>query len=187
MRVVSGKYSGKRLYSPKGRKTRPTTDRVKETLFNLLENSIKINFKDQNILDIFAGSGALGIESLSRGANFCTFVDNSHIAHTNILKNINSLKIESRCALIKTDILGIPKFIKDTSNKIDIVFADPPYKKINLIVKAIKVLSNKDWLKEKVYLVVESAKKEKLQNIEGFDLLVSREVGGSSISINLSQ
>ena len=75
MRVVAGKYSGKRLYSSKGRKTRPTTDRAKETLFNLLENSIKINFKDQNVLDIFAGSGALGIESLSRGANFCTFID----------------------------------------------------------------------------------------------------------------
>ena len=187
MRVVSGKYTGKKLYSPKGSKIRPTTDRVKETLFNLLENSIKINFKDQNILDIFAGSGALGIESLSRGANFCTFVDNSHIAHTNILKNINSLKIESRCELIKTDILGIPKFIKNTLKKIDIVFADPPYKKINLIVKAIKVLSSKGWLKEKVYLVIESAKKEKLENIEGFDLLVSREVGGSSISIYLSQ
>ena len=186
MRVVAGKYSGKRLYSSKGRKTRPTTDRAKETLFNLLENSIKINFKDQNVLDIFAGSGALGIESLSRGANFCTFIDDSNIAYNNILKNINSLKIESRCTLIKTDILRIPKFIKDTSNKIDIVFADPPYKKINLIVEAIKVLSNKGWLKEKVYLVVESERKEKLLNIEGFDLLVSREVGDTSISIYFS-
>ena len=77
MRIISGKYAKRKIIAPKGSETRPTTDRFKETLFNIIENSLKINLKQKNVLDLFAGSGSLGLEAISRGAKNCTFIDKS--------------------------------------------------------------------------------------------------------------
>ena len=95
MRIISGKYSGRKIITPKGQETRPTTDRFKETLFNIIENSLKINLKEKNILDLFAGSGSLGLEAMSRGAKSCVFVDKSSKAIKAIEDNVNNLGLLS--------------------------------------------------------------------------------------------
>ena len=104
MRIISGKYSGRKIITPKGKATRPSTDRFKETLFNIIENSLKIDLKGKNILDLFAGSGSLGIEAISRGARSCTFIDNSSKSIKAIEDNIYSLRLPPIHDCIKVDL-----------------------------------------------------------------------------------
>ena len=127
MRVISGLYKGRKLKSSKGYKTRPTTDRVKEGMFSSLI-SIEQSFSNKNILDMYAGSGALGIEALSRGAKFCTFFDISKIALNNVSYNLNSLNISKNSYILHCCNVD---YIRDWSlyinDKLDVVFLDPPY------------------------------------------------------------
>lgn len=124
MRVISGLYKGRKLAAPKGEGTRPTTDRVKESCMSALEVVLG-GFEGAYVLDAFAGSGALGIEALSRGARFCAFCDQSRLAQKAVRGNLQDLKIPSeRFRLIGSDVLkssfGTMRF--------DVVLADPPYK-----------------------------------------------------------
>ena len=124
MRVITGTAKGKPLSTLKGDEVRPTTDRVKEGMFSIIQFDI-LNSK---VLDLFAGSGQLGIEALSRGAKFCAFVDVSNLAIKVIKDNINNLKInETEYQLIKDkDISALEQF-KNKGQKFDLVFLDPPY------------------------------------------------------------
>lgn len=144
MRVISGKYKGKVLEGFNINGTRPTMDRVKESLFgsiqNYLENSI--------CLDLFAGSGSLGIEALSNGANTCYFVDNSKEILPILKKNLNNIE---GAILINDDYL---KAIKKINQKIDIVFLDPPYKN-NLITPAIEALISNNLLNNEALIICE--------------------------------
>lgn len=128
MRVISGKYKRKKLISPPGAEvTRPTSDRVKESIFNILQNEIEI--AEKHILDLFAGSGALGIESLSRGAKKAFFVERNKSAVECIKINLQSTATEKEYYEIfqndVSDILNNKKYMLNT--KIDLIFADPPY------------------------------------------------------------
>lgn len=119
MRVISGKYKSRILKSPSGEGVRPTTDRARETLFNVLNNLV--DFEDIKVLDLFCGTGSFGIECLSRGAEFCTFVD------TNIKtveENIKLLKLESNSSVIRNDVL---RYISSHNINVELIFADPPY------------------------------------------------------------
>jgi len=141
MRIISGKHRGRKLLTLDGNDiTRPTSDRVKEALFNILGNKIV----DANILDMFAGSGALGLESLSRGAKQCVFIDSSEQAISVIKKNIALCKEENVSRVIKQDYQQALKSINNI--KFDVVFIDPPY--LNDIettaLTAVSGLINKD-------------------------------------------
>jgi 16S rRNA (guanine966-N2)-methyltransferase len=124
MRVVAGRARGLRLLAPPGRETRPTSDRVREAIGNALE-SLQA-FDGSTVIDLYAGSGALGIEALSRGASTCVFVDQSRTACEVIRQNIDSTACEAHAQVQCGDAIA---FATQSSNmSIDVVFADPPYR-----------------------------------------------------------
>lgn len=133
MRVISGKYKSRILKSPKSDNVRPTTDRARETLFNVLNNLI--DFEGIKVIDLFCGTGSFGIECLSRGAEFCTFVD---FNIKSVEENVKMLMLEDSSKIIKGDVL---KFVNSESDA-DLIFADPPYefenydKLINNVLKS---------------------------------------------------
>ena len=131
MRVISGSAKGTILYSLQGSTTRPTLDRVKEALFNIIQNEII----DAQVLDLFAGSGALGIEALSRGAKFAVFSDKSIQSVDIIKKNIEKTHLKEKAKIIKGNYLNILKECEE-QYQFDLIFIDPPYAD-NMVKKSI--------------------------------------------------
>lgn len=122
MRVISGKYKGKRLLAPEGKFVRPTTDRIKETVFNILAS--KRDFEGVSVLDLFAGSGALGIEALSRGAEKAVFIDNNAESVRYVRSNLAN--VGATAEVYNTDFKVALRKLKDKC-KFDMIFLDPPY------------------------------------------------------------
>ncbi|MBI4535263.1 MAG: 16S rRNA (guanine(966)-N(2))-methyltransferase RsmD [Ignavibacteriae bacterium] len=122
MRVISGRYKGRNLTTVRDLSVRPATDRVKQTLFDML--ATRIELEGASVLDLFAGSGNLGIEALSRGARCATFVEDNSDAVERIERNLRALGCESQTEIHETDVLS---FIKHASESYDLIFADPPY------------------------------------------------------------
>lgn len=126
MRVIAGRLRSRRLHVPRGDTTRPTTDRVREALFSILTSRLDLN--NVRVLDLYAGSGALGIEALSRGAGTATFVENSRKVATVLRRNLTDLELEDVSLVVQRPVLD---FLKRTSGeasaRFDMVFADPPY------------------------------------------------------------
>ena len=176
MRIISGKYARRKIITPKGNETRPTTDRFKETLFNIIENSLKINLKQKNVLDLFAGSGSLGLEAISRGAKNCTFIDKSIKAAKAIEENISLLELNSCCDCYKFDVNKIRKFTNDKNKKIDIIFSDPPYSKTDVNEIAINNLIKNSWMNDSVYIFLFSKTSKPLILLIGKRLEVSRKI-----------
>ena len=161
MRVISGTARGKKLYSIEGKETRPTLDRVKESLFNIIQYEIS----DAVILDLFGGSGALGIEALSRGAKQVVFGDASKTAIDAINYNLKSTKFEDKAIVIYKDYIEVLKKVKDKNIKFDIIFLDPPYKS-NFIVNSIKKILKLDLLAKDGIIISETDDIEKIKEIE---------------------
>lgn len=146
MRIISGQFRGRKLKTLEGMNTRPTADRVKESLFNILNTKVY----DAKVLDLFAGSGSLGLEALSRGAEYCVFVDSSKEAINIVKENVTLCKVQENSKIINKDYLEV---IKTINNKFDIIFVDPPYSKGIEIV----VLENvKDILTEDGIIIIET-------------------------------
>ncbi|MBX2991178.1 MAG: 16S rRNA (guanine(966)-N(2))-methyltransferase RsmD [Bacteroidetes bacterium] len=122
MRVISGTYKGRILKTVKNFSVRPATDRVKQTLFDMLATRLEMD--DATVLDLFAGSGGLGIEALSRGAAHVTFVEHDEEAALYIEKNLYTLGCEDRTAIVETDAVS---FVRRCKDSFDLIFADPPY------------------------------------------------------------
>ncbi|MEC9074505.1 MAG: 16S rRNA (guanine(966)-N(2))-methyltransferase RsmD [Pseudomonadota bacterium] len=180
MRIISGKYSGRKIITPKGKETRPTTDRFKETLFNVIENSLKIDLKEKNILDLFAGSGSLGLEAMSRGAKSCVFVDKSSKAIKAIEDNVNNLGLLSSSSnCINIDVNKIRKFKKNVEDKIDIIFSDPPYSKTDINEIAIGNLVKNSWIRKNGYLFLETSSRRPIKDIKDFQIIDDRKIGDS--------
>ena len=134
MRVITGSARGVRLQAPKGMDTRPTLDQVKEGIFS----AIQFEVEGRRVLDLFAGSGQLGIEALSRGAASATFVDMSKDSLSTVKYNLEHTKLGDNAKVVQTDALS---FLKLTKDKFDIVFLDPPYAS-SLVVDSMKLLSD---------------------------------------------
>ena len=133
MRIISGKFKGKKILEPKDLNTRPLKDLTKESIFNIIQhsNKFKINFENSEILDLFSGTGSFGIECISRGAKFVTFVENYKEILPILKKNLANLKLASNYSIIEKNIfdnLNLKKFEK----QFDIIFLDPPYKEKDL-------------------------------------------------------
>lgn len=139
MRVISGKYKGKNLIGFDIQGTRPTMDRVKESLFGSIQNYLK----NSVVLDLFAGSGSLGIEAISNGSTKCYFVDNN-IKLIHIIKE-NTKNINEEVIILKQDYIEALNYFKNNNIKFDIIFLDPPYK-LNLINKSIELIEKFDLL-----------------------------------------
>ena len=133
MRIISGKFKGKKILEPKDLNTRPLKDLTKESIFNIIQhsNKFKINFENSEILDLFSGTGSFGIECISRGAKFVTFVENYKEILPILKKNLANLKLVSNYSIIEKNIFNnfnLKEFVK----QFDIIFLDPPYKEKNL-------------------------------------------------------
>lgn len=147
MRVISGKVRGLKLNCPSGIETRPTLDRVKEAVFSMLLPYIN----EASVLDLFAGSGSLGIEALSRGAERAFFIDNNNDAIKCIKNNISSAHFDSVSTVLKSD---AEYFLENTTEKFDIIFLDPPYSD-DKYAAIIRLISDFNILSEDGIIVVE--------------------------------
>jgi 16S rRNA (guanine966-N2)-methyltransferase len=127
MRIISGIYKSRRLITPNGDSTRPTSDRARESLFNVLNNLI--DFEDISVLDLFAGSGAFAFEALSRGANHATLIEKNRTAIQAIKENARALDVNDKIVISQQDVYAwLNRLTPDTQNpKPDLLFADPPY------------------------------------------------------------
>lgn len=148
MRVISGKARGTSLYSLEGSHTRPTTDRVKESMFSI----INFNIPDAVVLDLFSGSGALGIEAISRGAKKCYFVENSKQAADIVRKNIEKTNCTENAILKITDFKA---FLNSADENFDVILLDPPYNK-KMCDEAMKIIYERNLLKDNGVIMCET-------------------------------
>ena len=150
MRVIAGKARRLNLITPKGEDTRPTTDRVKETLFNILQPSLY----GCRFLDLFAGSGAIGIEALSRGAKEAVFVDSGRDAQNCIKQNLAHTKLAPQGKLMECDVFTAIRKLSDKPT-FDVVFMDPPYD-TDLIYRVLDAIKDTDIVDQDTLIVAES-------------------------------
>ena len=150
MRVISGTARGLKLESLDGLSTRPTLDRVKESIFNMLFDKTI----DSYVLDLFAGSGAMGIEALSRMSSHCTFVDCEQKAINIVKNNISRARFEQKSTVINSD---FEKFLTTTTDKYDIVFVDPPYD-AGFVPRVLDIIYERCLLNDDAIVVVETSK-----------------------------
>lgn len=172
MRVISGSARSVPLKTVGDNTIRPTTDIIKETLFNILQ----FELEDISFLDLFAGSGAIGIEALSRGASFSYFVDSSEDAVKVIEENLIKTKLIDRAKFAKLDVRRINSSSDVASYKYDIIFIDPPYES-SLYESALKVVREADLLKEGGKIIIEMPIKKETDFIEklGFEITKVKE------------
>lgn len=173
MKIISGIYKGRNILGYNIDGTRPTQDRIKENLFN----SINFLLEDKIVLDLFSGSGNLGIEALSRGAKYAYFVDNSKKSIDIIKKNINNLNINN-CKVIFNDY----KKVLNSIDKVDIVFLDPPYK-TNYIEESIKLIDKNDILNENGLIICESDNIDKIVYNDNYEVIKSKQYSDKYIVI----
>jgi 16S rRNA (guanine(966)-N(2))-methyltransferase RsmD len=158
MRVISGTARGRKLGELKGSETRPTTDRVKESLFNI----IQFHIEGRSVLDLFAGTGQLGIEALSRGAARCTFVDVRKDAVALIRENLAQTSLSDRGEVMQSDYLS---FLTRTREKYGLVFLDPPYAS-GYLAKALNAIRDIDIMSENGIILCESPAEQKLPALD---------------------
>ncbi|HXF40850.1 MAG TPA: 16S rRNA (guanine(966)-N(2))-methyltransferase RsmD [Blastocatellia bacterium] len=159
MRVIGGKYRGRRLKTVEGLAVRPTSDRLRETLFNIIAPQIK----DSRFLDLCAGSGAVGIEALSRGASHVTFVDQSRRACSAIQVNLDTIGITSKATIITKDAVSA---LKQLTSTFDIIFFDPPYES-DAYDRVLRELGRSDLPARDAIVVVEHRAKRPPEQIHG--------------------
>lgn len=159
MRVISGSARGTKLYTLEGEQTRPTLDRVKESIFNIIQNKVR----EAVVLDLFAGSGAISIEFASRGAEKIIACDKSKDAINIITKNIEKTHMNDQVKVYNLDYLECLKRVKDF--KFDIIYLDPPYK-TDYAVKAIKEIINLNIKKDTGMIIVETDDQNVIKEIE---------------------
>lgn len=162
LRVISGKARGLKLDAPKNQDVRPTTDRVKESLFNMINSYIM----DSNILDLFAGTGSLGIECLSRGAKNCVFVDKSKDSINIVRSNVKKARVENESTILNVDFKDAVKRLSTQNQKFDVIFMDPPYYE-NMFIECLKSIDKFNLLDEDGIIVVEHDTKDLFEDSIG--------------------
>ncbi len=161
MRVIAGKARRLQLKTPEGFETRPTTDRTKETLFNILNPYLA----DADFLDLFSGSGAIGIEALSRGAKYAAFVDNSRSSVECIKANLKSTKLDSQAEVFPMSALEAIRALELKGKVFDVVFMDPPYQQM-LEKEVLLYLLNSNIIYCDTIIVVEASLKTSFEYLE---------------------
>lgn len=175
MRVISGQARGLKLIAPEGLATRPTTDRVKESMFNI----ISAHLPCENILDLFSGSGALGIEALSRGAKYGVFTETDRAALKILNQNLERSRQAQKAEVFAGDAFT---YLERTNKKFDIIFLDPPYNQ-GILTRAVAEIAQKDLLGEKGILVCEGEVGGEAPTSEYFKILKSAKYGKTMVYI----
>lgn len=175
MRIIAGVWRGRPIDAPPGQGTRPTADRVRETLFSMLTSRLG-SFEGLRVADLYAGSGALGLEALSRGASFVTFVESDAKAGATIRRNAERLGVSERVRLLGGSALALPP-----SEPFDLIFADPPYAEGSGSV-VVAAIERADWLAGGGWMSVETSRPDEVDPA-GFELDDSRVVGRARLTL----
>jgi 16S rRNA (guanine966-N2)-methyltransferase len=175
MRIIAGEWLGRTIEAPPGQGTRPTADRVRETLFSMLASRVG-SFEDLRVADLFAGSGALGLEALSRGAANATFVESDVRAAAAIRRNAEKLGAAERVQVIGSSALALPR-----SEPFDLILADPPYS-AGSGTAAVEAVSKAGWLAEGGWMSIETARGDAVDQGE-LTLDSARDVGRSRLTL----
>lgn len=177
MKIISGLYKGRNLIGFDLDGTRPTMDRVKESLFAMIQDYIK----DSIVLDLFSGSGNLGIEAISNGAKYAYLVDKNPKASNIINKNLNTIGINN-CKVLNIDYIKALEYIKNQNIKIDIIFLDPPYK-TEYIKNSLELIEKHDILMDEGLIICESDSLDKIIYNDKYILLKNKKYGDKYIMI----
>lgn len=174
VRIVAGALRGRALVAPPGQGTRPTSDRARQALFNVLEHAPwSPGFEGRRVIDLFAGSGALGLEAISRGAAFCLFVETNEAARGAIRDNVEALGLFGRTRVHRRDATDLGARPASTGPAFDLAFLDPPYRK-GLGERAIAGLLAGGWLAHHALIVLERGADEGELALEGVEVLDGR-------------
>lgn len=182
MRIIGGKFSGRRIIAPKGMTARPTTDRTRESLFNILAARDDVDFEDARIIDLFAGSGALGLEAMSRGGAWCLFVDTDAGARGAIRDNVEALGLFGCTRIHRRSAASLGAKPAGVGPPFSLAFLDPPYRK-DLCEPAMQTLREGGWLAPGAVVVVEQAKDEAPPTLPGFHETDRRRYGDTQIGV----
>ena len=181
MRIVSGEFRGKALVAPEGQATRPTSDRARESIFNILEHAPwSGGVRDARVIDLFAGSGALGFEALSRGATFCLFVETDEAARGAIRDNVDAMGLFGRTRVHRRDATDLGQRPGADGPAFNLAFLDPPYGK-DLGEIALGKLAAGGWLAPDATVVFERGASESAIRVEGFESLDARDYGAARV------
>jgi 16S rRNA (guanine966-N2)-methyltransferase len=179
MRIVGGNLRGREIKGPTGSATRPTSDRVRESIFNILAHGIAdFELDEARVMDLFAGTGALGLEALSRGAKFCLFVEEDSGARGVIRSNADACGVFGQCKIWRRDATDLGP--SAPQSPYGLVFVDPPYGK-GLGEKALASLVAGGWLAPQAIVVLEEAEKVEVADVPGLTLIDSRTYGDTQV------
>lgn len=176
MRIIAGEWRGRKLTAPKGDVTRPTADRTRETLFSMLTSRLG-SFEDLRVADLFAGSGALGLEALSRGAEHCLFVENEREALDAIRANVTALDAAKQSTIERGSVMGL----RPAPEPYDLLLLDPPYR-TGAGEVALDRLQRLEWIGEATWVALETAFNEEPE-IKGLRVDTSRKVGKGRLTL----
>ena len=180
MRIVAGRFRGRPLAVPEGAHTRPTSDRVREAVFNVLEHGIAgFSFAGIGVLDLFAGTGALGLEALSRGATFCLFVEENAGARALIRRNIETLGLTGATKVFRRDATNLGPAAGNRGG-FGLVFLDPPYEQ-RLAQRALVSAAQGGWLAPGAVAVVEDSRRATVALPQGFSAVEQRAWGDTQV------
>jgi len=180
MRIVGGQYKGREITTPPGRDTRPTSDRARESLFNILAHADwSPGIAGRRVLDLFAGSGALGLEAMSRGAVFALFVETDSAARGAIRDNIETLGLFGATRIHRRDATGLGVKPAGLGDPFDLVFLDPPYGK-GLGERALAGLGEGGWITPQAVIMLEVGADE-APGLAAFEILDERDYGAAKI------
>jgi 16S rRNA (guanine966-N2)-methyltransferase len=178
MRIISGTSKGRKLVTPRSQSLRPTSDRVKESLFNILREEME----GKLVLDLFVGTGNLGIEALSRGAEKTIFVEKRRQAIRLIQKNLAQCGLEERSEILPKDSSRAIGILKERGESFDLILMDPPYEK-GWIQRTLRKLNSHPIYHEDSILVIEHTRREPLpQPMEGWNLIRQQQIGDTLLS-----
>ena len=178
MRIISGTSKGRKLVTPRSQSLRPTSDRVKESIFNILQDDIV----GKVVLDLFAGTGNLGIEALSRGAKKTIFVEKGRQALRLIQRNLTQFGLEERSEILPKDAIRAIGILKQRGESFDLILMDPPYEK-GLIQRTLMKLNSYPIYHKDSILVIEHDRREPLSTVmDGWNLIRQRRIGDTVIS-----
>ncbi len=176
MRIIAGDWRGRKLVAPKGEGTRPTADRTRETLFNMLASRLG-SFNDLSVADLFAGSGALGLEALSRGAGYCLFVEHDEAALKSIRENVHALGAGPKCDVRAGSVMSLGP----AKQPHDLILLDPPYHSGAAAV-ALDRLLRLGWIGPHTWIAVETSSTEDVE-VKLLTVQAERKVGKAKLTL----
>lgn len=165
MRVISGSARGHKLKAPEGLTTRPTTDRIKESLFNIIAGDLY----QCKFLDLFSGSGAMGIEALSRGADKAVFVDKDRKSISIINDNLKATRLDNKAQVLNCDVSTAVFKLKSLNEKFDIIFMDPPYNK-GFVESTLTYIAKAGILADDGYIIAEQSQEDSIPQVQGLEV-----------------